>query len=99
MRLDAFVVRLIAVEQTFDELWIQLISQFGHKDLRPVEYVVADVGGRYAAPIYGMMQVQDLLTEKDYTAPDGTRLVDEIYWTSPPPDDTKSGFASEETAP
>jgi hypothetical protein len=28
-----------------------------NKDLRPVEYVVADVGGRLAAPIYGMLQV------------------------------------------
>ena len=45
-----------------------------HKDLRPVEYVVADVGGRLAAPTYAMFQIQDLIAEADYTAPDGTKL-------------------------
>lgn len=63
-----------------------------HKDLRPVEYVVADVGGKLAAPVYGMLQVQDKLHEKGCTTPDGNQLCDNIYWTSAPPDDTKSAF-------
>ncbi len=61
-----------------------------HKDLRPVEYVVADVGGKLAAPVYGMMQVQDILDESGYVAPDGVKL--ESFWIGPPPDDTKSAF-------
>ena len=63
-----------------------------HKDLRPVEYVVADVGGRLAAPVYGMLQVQDKLQELGCETPDGNHLCDNIYWTSAPPDDTKSAF-------
>ncbi len=67
-----------------------------HKDLRAVEYVVAEVGGKLAAPVYGMLQVQDLLKDwddgKPYTTPDGVILVDEAYWTGPPPSDIKSGF-------
>ena len=63
-----------------------------HKDLRGVEYVVADVGGRLAAPVYGMMQVQNILREKAYITPDGAYLLDNIEWMGPPPDDTKSAF-------
>jgi len=66
------------------------------KDLRPVEYVVADVGGRLAAPVYGMMQVEDLLRTwdegKPYVTPDQVVLVDETYWTGPPPTDAHSAF-------
>ncbi len=67
-----------------------------HKDLRPVEYVVADVGGALAAPVYGMFQVQDLLAADDYTAPDGVRLhaedpaEDGFFWFAPPPNDSRS---------
>ena len=43
-----------------------------HKDLRPVEYVVADTQGRLGAPIYGMFEVEDMLA--DYTAPDGVKV-------------------------
>jgi hypothetical protein len=63
-----------------------------HKDLRGVEYVVADVGGRLAAPVYGMMQVQDILKERAYITPDGEYLLDNIEWMGPPSDDTKSAF-------
>ena len=63
-----------------------------HKDLRPVEYVVADVGGRLAAPVYGMFQVQDKLQELGCETPDGNHLCDNIYWTSAPPDDTRSAI-------
>ncbi|MCU0766147.1 MAG: efflux RND transporter permease subunit [Gammaproteobacteria bacterium] len=59
------------------------------KDLRDVEYVVADVGGRLAAPVYGMFQVQDIL-EKGYVAPDGVAL--EGFWLGPPKDDRVSSF-------
>jgi len=64
-----------------------------HKDLRGVEYVVADVGGRLAAPVYGMLQVQDILAEKGYVTPDGVNLTEEgkLYWTGAPPDDVTSG--------
>ena len=63
-----------------------------HKDLRGVEFVVADVGGRLAAPVYAMFQVQDLMAAADYTAPDGTKAAaggsfgDAFYWLSAPPD-------------
>jgi len=62
-----------------------------HKDLRGVEFVVADVGGRLAAPVYAMFQVQDLMAAADYTAPDGTKPAagggfgDAFYWLGPPP--------------
>ncbi len=68
------------------------------KDLRPIEYVTADVGGHLAAPVYGMFQVEDLMAEKDYVAPDGTHpaagnmLTNAFYWLGPPPDDTKSAI-------
>ena len=69
-----------------------------HKDLRGVEYVVADVGGRLAAPTYAMFQVQDLMAKADYTAPDGTKpaegggFEDGFYWFGPPPDDGRLSF-------
>jgi hypothetical protein len=60
------------------------------KDLRDIEYVVADVTGRLAAPVYGMFQVQDLLEAKNYVAPDG--VAPESYWIGPPKDDRVSAF-------
>lgn len=61
-----------------------------HKDLRGVEYVVADVGGRLAAPVYGMFQIEDRLKEIGYQAPDGMAL--DSFWLRPPADDTVSAF-------
>ncbi len=63
-----------------------------HKDLRPVEYVVADVGGKLAAPIYGMLQVEEKLEELGCETPDGVYLCDEMYYTGPPHDDSKSAI-------
>ena len=60
-----------------------------HKDLRSIEYVVADVGGELAAPVYGMFQVQDILAN-EYTAPDGVKV--DAFWFKPPPDDTVSSI-------
>ena len=51
-----------------------------HKDLRAVEYVTGEVAGRLAAPIYGIMEIEDLLD--DYTAPDGVRV--DTNYISPP---------------
>nr|VFK38081.1 MAG: Multidrug efflux pump subunit AcrB [Candidatus Kentron sp. TC] len=59
-----------------------------HKDLRPLEYVVAETTGRLAAPIYGMLQVEDHLDE--YVTPDGVKM--DAYYMGPPPNDGKSGF-------
>jgi len=59
-----------------------------HKDLRPVEFVTGEVSGRLAAPIYGMLAVENLL--KDYTAPDGVKLQSNYF--SPPPDSFTSAF-------
>jgi multidrug efflux pump subunit AcrB len=59
-----------------------------HKDLRSVEYVVADVGGKLAAPVYGMFQVEDALAE--YTAPDGVKV--DAFWFGPPADDRVSSI-------
>jgi multidrug efflux pump subunit AcrB len=67
-----------------------------NKDLRAVEYVVADVGGRLAAPVYGMMQVENLLGDwkdgKPYVTPDNVSLAEHTFWTGPPPTDRNSGF-------
>ena len=60
------------------------------KDLRAVEYVVADVGGKLAAPIYGMLQIHDIIDEAGYQAPDG--VVPVASWTSPPPNDRTSSW-------
>ncbi|TCT20867.1 multidrug efflux pump subunit AcrB [Thiobaca trueperi] len=66
-----------------------------HKDLRAVEFVMADVGGRLAAPVYAMFQVQDLMAEQNYTAPDGTQPAagggfgDAFHWLGPPPDSSR----------
>jgi multidrug efflux pump subunit AcrB len=59
-----------------------------HKDLRPVEFVVGDVGGKLAAPVYGMFQIEDQLNS--YVAPDGVKP--ESYWIGPPPNDQTSSF-------
>ena len=59
-----------------------------HKDLRPIEYVTGEVGGRLAAPIYGMMDVSSLLD--DYKTPDGVTLSGEIM--GPPENSFQSGF-------
>jgi hypothetical protein len=66
-----------------------------HKDLRPVEYVVADVGGRLAAPVYAMSQVERIVNQQDYTAPDGTKpqgseeMDGAIFWLGAPPDSSR----------
>ncbi|MBT8421239.1 MAG: efflux RND transporter permease subunit [Gammaproteobacteria bacterium] len=59
-----------------------------HKDLRPIEYVVAETTGRLAAPIYGMLQVQDML--EDYVTPDGVKMG--YNYMGPPSNDGKSSF-------
>jgi hypothetical protein len=59
-----------------------------HKDLRPVEYVTAESVGRLGAPIYGMLQIEEML--KGYTAPDGQQVTG--HYIGPPADDTRSGF-------
>ena len=61
-----------------------------HKDLRDVEYVVADVGGKLAAPVYGMFQVQDLIEQDRYQTPDGVAL--DAYWLGAPPNDSTSAI-------
>ncbi len=59
-----------------------------HKDLRPVEYVTAEVTGRLDAPIYGMLDVEKALEK--YTTPDGVKLVGE--YMAAPETYFKSGF-------
>ncbi len=59
-----------------------------HKDLRPVEYVTAEMAGRLAAPIYGMINVSKLLA--DYKAPDGVKVTPTL--TGPPADNSVSAF-------
>ncbi len=61
-----------------------------HKDLRDVEYVVAEVGGKLAAPVYGMMQVQDLLKDTGYVAPDGVAI--EPHWLGAPKNDSTTAI-------
>ncbi len=59
-----------------------------HKDLRPVEFVTAEVQGRLASPIYGMLEVENKL--RDYVAPDGVQLESEYF--GPPESGSRSGF-------
>ncbi len=64
-----------------------------YKDVRPVEYVVGDVVGRLAAPIYGMFDIEEVMASKGpngYTTPDGVIL--EGLYTGPPIDDAQSSF-------
>ncbi len=69
-----------------------------HKNLRAVEYVVADVGGELASPVYGQLQVQDMLNEDNYLTPDGVHLTagftgdHNIEWMGPPANDNRSAF-------
>jgi len=59
-----------------------------HKNLRPVEYVTAETVGRLAAPIYGMLEVEQQLA--DYRLPGGGEL--ESYWIGAPPNDGSVAF-------
>ncbi|MFO7954922.1 efflux RND transporter permease subunit [Thioalkalivibrio sp.] len=59
-----------------------------HKNLRPVEYVTGEVVGRLAAPVYGMLEVQEQLD--DYRLPDGTQV--QPHWLGPPPNDGSTAF-------
>ncbi|TVP92649.1 MAG: AcrB/AcrD/AcrF family protein [Thioalkalivibrio sp.] len=59
-----------------------------HKNLRPLEYVTAETVGRLAAPIYGMLEVEQQLN--DYRLPTGGEL--ESYWVGPPPNDGSFAF-------
>jgi multidrug efflux pump subunit AcrB len=61
-----------------------------HKDLRDVEYVVAEVGGKLAAPVYGMFQVQDLLAEDGYLAPDNVSI--DANWLGAPKNDSQTAI-------
>jgi multidrug efflux pump subunit AcrB len=59
-----------------------------HKDLRTIEYVTAETVGEFAAPIYGMLEVEDMLA--DYTSPDGVNMKTE--YLGPPASDHVSGI-------
>ncbi len=59
-----------------------------HKDLRPVEFVTGEVTGRLDSPIYGMMDVMDML--ESYKAPDGVKP--EAFYTGAPENYTQSTF-------
>ncbi len=61
------------------------------KDLRGIEYVTAEMKGRLGAPIYGMLDIEDMV--KEYTTPDGVKM-ETMPWNllGPPADDTVSGY-------
>ncbi|MCP4273733.1 MAG: AcrB/AcrD/AcrF family protein [Gammaproteobacteria bacterium] len=66
-----------------------------HKDLRPVEYVTAEMEGKLGAPIYGMHTVEETL--KSYQTPDGVfmtglTLGGTVGRYGAPEDDSVSGF-------
>ena len=79
-------------ENSLNMEWCLDCHRAPERHLRPVEYVVADVGGNLAAPIYGMLQVEAKLEELGCETPDGVYLCDQIYYTGPPPDDSKSSI-------
>ncbi|HFQ15045.1 MAG TPA: efflux RND transporter permease subunit, partial [Rhodobacteraceae bacterium] len=59
-----------------------------HKDLRSVEYVTGEVAGRLGAPIYAILEMEDLLD--GYVAPDGVRV--DTNFTGPPSDSLSSAL-------
>ena len=59
-----------------------------HKDLRSVEYVTGEVAGRLGAPIYGILEMENLLD--NYTAPDGVRV--DTNYIGPPTDSLQSAL-------
>jgi multidrug efflux pump subunit AcrB len=61
------------------------------KDLRGIEYVTAEMQGRLGAPIYGMLDIEDLV--KEYTTPDGVTM-QTMPWNlfGPPANDSVSGY-------
>jgi len=62
-----------------------------HKDLRDVEFVVAEMEGRLGAPIYGMFNVEEFTDE--YTTPDGVIMGGmPMNLIGPPDSDSISGF-------
>lgn len=66
-----------------------------HKDLRPIEFVTAELEGKLGAPLYGINSVEEKL--KDYVTPDGVHmsaltLGDTIARYGAPEDDVTSGF-------
>lgn len=61
-----------------------------HKDLREVEYVTAETVGTLAAPIYGQLEVADLLKSNEYKSPDGVEISGEYF--GPPKTSHQSGF-------
>ena len=60
-------------------------------DLRGIEYVHAEMQGRLGAPIYGMLNIEDMV--KEYTTPDGVKM-ETMPWNlfGPPADDTVSAY-------
>jgi len=66
-----------------------------HKDLRPIEYVTAEMEGKLGAPIYGMHTVEETL--KSYLTPDGVHMTGltlggTVGRYGAPEDDSVSGF-------
>ncbi len=59
-----------------------------HKDLRAVEYVTGEVAGRLGAPIYGILEIENLLD--DYVSPDGVRV--DTNYIGPPEDSLQSSL-------
>ncbi|MCK5382489.1 MAG: efflux RND transporter permease subunit, partial [Gammaproteobacteria bacterium] len=61
------------------------------KDLRGIEYVTAEMQGRLGAPIYGMLDIEDMV--KEYTTPDGVSM-ETMPWNlfGPPSDDSVSAY-------
>ena len=62
-----------------------------HKDLRDVEFVVAEMEGRLGAPIYGMFSIEEFTDQ--YTTPDGVIMEGmPMNLIGPPDSDDISGF-------
>jgi multidrug efflux pump subunit AcrB len=73
------LVELVRVERGVAERNIY------HKNLMPVVYVTADVGGRYEAPVYAILQLGDAIDE--IVVPEGYRI--EQHTAEVPGDDSK----------
>jgi multidrug efflux pump subunit AcrB len=57
-----------------------------HKDLREVEFVVADAVNKLPAPLYAINEIEALMEEENFVGPNGKPV--KTYWWGAPDEDT-----------
>jgi multidrug efflux pump subunit AcrB len=74
--------KLVPIRELVTQSDSQREQPIHHKDLLPVNYVVADMGGRNDSPLYGMFSIRGRLA--DIVTPGGGRVAE--YFTRQPAD-------------